>query len=431
MTTRPSPATSVIDDLFAFIDSSPSPFHAVESSARMLANVGFTEVQETARLDDSAGRHYIKRGGALIAWVKGDRTDAAAPFRLIGAHTDSPNLRIKPQPDTSVVGYHQAGVEIYGGALLNSWLDRDLGISGRLILNTNGADEVALVKIDRPLLRVAQLAIHLDRDVNEGLKLDRQTQLSPIWAQTDTSKTSLIAHVASEAGVEPAAVVAFDLMAHDTTPCATFGASGEFYAAPRIDNLASCHAAVSAIMTAQPNDEYTSVISLFDHEEVGSSSNTGADGAFLPDVLERIVIAGGGDRECLLRSIAASWCVSADGAHAVHPNYLDRYEPDHHVFLNGGPVVKVNNNVRYATDGLGLAMFRRVCESVGVPMQSYVHRTNLTCGSTIGPLTAANLGMRTVDVGSAQLSMHSAREMGGADDPALLTTALSAFLTTE
>jgi len=418
----------VVDDLFAYIDASPSPFHVVESTASRLIDAGFTELVETQHFADVEGKHFVKRGGAIVAWVRAAGAEPATPMRLVGAHTDSPNLRIKPRPDTTRAGYCQLGVEVYGGALLNSWLDRDLGISGRVVLSREH-DRPRLLKIDRPLLRVAQLAIHLDRDVNDGLKLDRQKHLSPIWAEDSGSSGSFMPFIAAELGVDPGSVVAFDLMAHDVTPSTRLGRSQEFYAAPRIDNLASCHAATTAItrIDAETNAAFMAVMCLFDHEEVGSTSSTGADGAFLPSILERIVARVGGDREALLRSVANSWCVSADGAHAIHPNYMDRYEPDHHVVLNGGPVVKINNNVRYATDGPGLAMFAAVCEAAGVGMQSYVHRTNLACGSTIGPLTSANLGMRTVDVGSAQLSMHSAREMGGTRDPAQLAAALHSF----
>ena len=415
-------ADVVLDDLFAYIDASPSPFHAVAAAAVRLEAGGYAEIDEQKAFEEADGKYFVKRGGGLIAWDRPEGADASCPMRLVGAHTDSPNLRIKPQPESERAGYRQLGVEIYGGVLLNSWLDRDLGISGRVVTD----EGVTLCRIDQPLLRVAQLAIHLDRDANEGLKLDRQAHLSPIWGESGHGP-AFLEMIAFAAGLDATAIRAFDLMAHDLTPSARLGEGGAFYAAPRIDNLASCHAAVSAMVSSNVT-ETMSVMCLFDHEEIGSTSQTGADSAFLPDVIERVVIASGGDREDLLRAITNSWCVSADGAHAVHPNYLDRYEPDHHVRLNGGPVVKMNANVRYASDAPGLAMFSRVCEAAGVPMQSYVHRTNLACGSTIGPLTAANLGMRTVDVGSAQLSMHSAREMGGSKDPAHLTAALRTFL---
>ncbi|MCB0989871.1 MAG: M18 family aminopeptidase [Acidimicrobiales bacterium] len=413
----------VLADLFSFISGSPSPFHAVDSAAAALESHGFSALDEAQRWDDPSGRHFVKRSGALIAWVRSPDASPATPVRLIGAHTDSPNLRLKPQPDSGRAGYRQLGVEVYGGPLLNSWLDRDLGIAGRLMVD--GGHQV-LVRIDEPVARVAQLAIHLDREVNEGLRLDRQLHLSPIWGLGSATDGELIEFVAAQAQVRPAQVDGFDLMLHDVAPPAVLGADRSMYAAARIDNLASCHGAIAALASAADAAQWA-MICLFDHEEVGSGSSTGADGSMLAHILERIEMGVGGDRETLLRSIAQSWCVSADGAHAVHPNYLDRYEPDHLVSLNGGPVVKTNVNERYATSAEGMAMFKRVCEVAEVPHQVYSHRTNLACGSTIGPLTAANLGVRTVDVGSAQLSMHSARELGGVEDPAMLAAALAAF----
>ncbi|MCP4959734.1 MAG: M18 family aminopeptidase [Actinomycetia bacterium] len=419
----------VLNDLFSYIATSPSPFHAVAAAAERLEAVGFTQLDEAERWTEPAGRHFVKRSGALIAWVRSDAAGPGTPVRLVGAHTDSPNLRIKPNPDTGRAGYRQLGVEVYGGPLLNSWLDRDLGISGRVFVGSGTSTEQQLVQINSPVARVAQLAIHLDREVNDGLKLDRQQHLAPIWGLGAPTDGDLVAEVAQTIGTSPEEISGFDLMLHDLTVPASLGIDATMYAAPRIDNLASCHAAVIGLIDSGAEDGF-SMICLFDHEEVGSGSATGADGAMLAHVLERIELGCGGDRESLLRSTTGSWCVSADGAHAVHPNYLDRYEPDHHVVLNGGPVIKTNTNERYATAADGVAMFRSVCETVGVATQVYSHRTNLACGSTIGPLTAANLGIRTIDVGSAQLSMHSARELGGSEDPALLTAALGAFLAT-
>ena len=421
------PDDPIAADLFNYIDDSPSPHHAVASSASRLEAAGFRERLETDAWDTVAGRWYIKRDGALIAWQRPESAPAGTRMRLAGAHTDSPNLRVKPRPDTGRAGYRQVGVEVYGGTLLNSWLDRDLGIAGRLVVaDSNGTLSSVLACINEPLARVTQLAIHLDREVNDKLTLDRQLHLAPLWGHGRASDGELVAYVAERSGVSPSSVVASDLMFHDIQKASLLGADRSMYAAPRIDNLASAHAATVALAGLDA-DAYA-VVALFDHEEVGSASATGADGAMLVHVLERIELGAGGNRESLLRSIAGSWCLSADGAHAVHPNYLDRYEPDHLVYLNQGPVVKVNVNVRYATEAHGQALFEQAAASVGVPTQSYVHRTNLACGSTIGPLTASNLGMRTIDVGSAQLSMHSARELGGADDPAYLTRAIGAFL---
>ena len=420
-----SPDLAATHDLLRYIDASPSPFHAVDESARRLEAAGFGLRDERSSWQGQTGAGYIRRGGSLVAWRLADDS-ADTSFRIIGAHTDSPNLRIKPRPDSGNAGYRQLGVEVYGGVLLNSWLDRDLGISGRVLVRQGAGSETRLFKVDRPLLRVAQLAIHLDREVVEdGLKLDRQQHLAPIWGLGTSEEGDFVAFLAKELGVEAGAVASYDIMAHDLTPSALLGRDDELYAAPRIDNLASCHAAVSALMATEVTN---GVIVLFDHEEIGSQSAAGAGSPILRDTLERLVLARGGDREAYHRSVAGSWCVSADGAHAVHPNYLDRYEPEHHVELNGGPAIKANANVRYASDAESSAMFVAACEAAEVPHQVYVNRTNLACGSTIGPITAASLGLRTVDVGCGQLSMHSARELGGAHDAAYMQAALGQFL---
>ncbi|HUG84341.1 MAG TPA: M18 family aminopeptidase [Euzebya sp.] len=419
--------------LGAYIEASPSPFHAAESAAQRLRAAGFLQTQPSDPLPASGDCGLIISGGALIAWRDPLDRPASAGFRVIGAHTDSPNLRIKPRPDRGVAGYRQLGIEVYGGALQNSWLDRDLGLSGRVAVRAAGAPtgtELRLMRVDRPLLRVAQLAIHLDRDVNSGLSLNAQTQLTPIWGLGPPRSGDFAAFVAAEIGTTADEIVWWDLMAHDLTPPALLGHREELLAAPRIDNLASCWAAVEAIATAGDDGAPAQgqVVALFDHEEVGSMSTTGAVGPLLEAVIERLVLRRGGGRDDHLRAKAASTMVSADGAHAAHPNYLDRYDPEHLLVPNGGPAIKVNQNQRYATSAQSVVAFVDACHAAGVPFQTYSHRSNLPCGSTIGPLSAANLGIDTVDVGIPQLSMHSARELCGADDPGHLLAALSAYL---
>ena len=452
----------MLDSLFGFIEASPSPYHAAAAAADRLATTGYAE---TGRSDswselDIAQGFVVRDGGTMVAVRAGTAVDPERlRFSVIGAHTDSPNLRIRPQPDTGTLGYRQLGVEVYGGVLLSSWLDRDLGLSGRVTVASEATEAVAdasagpadalveptahlpsgnepdnspatvLWRCDRALLRVPQLAIHLDREVNDGLKLNRQQHMTPVWGLGEPSSDGFREFLAAELAVEPDAVLAWDVMAHDLTPSARLGRDGEMYAAGRIDNLASCHAAVEALaaLDAVPDDT-AAVIVLFDHEEIGSDSATGAGSPILADALERIAAALGASREQYLRAVARSLCVSADGAHAVHPNYPERHEPQHLPLLNGGPVVKTNVNVRYATDAHTHARFIAACDAAGVPYQIYSHRGDLPCGSTIGPITASRLGMSVVDVGSPQLSMHSARELGGSDDPAMLTSALGAFL---
>ena len=428
----PTPAQQVALDLGCFVAASPSPFHAVAEVVRRLALAGFEEVDEAGPWPTRPGRHVMVRGGSVVAWATDAGRSPVDGFRVVGAHTDSPNLRVRPRPDAGAVGFRQLGVEVYGGVLLNSWLDRDLGLSGRVaVRGADGTPELRQFVVDEPLLRVPQLAIHLDRGVNEGLKLDPQAHMVPIWGTGTPSEGDFRRFVAEQVGVDPDAVLGWDAMAHDLTPPTLLGTDRSLFAAPRLDNQLSCHAATSALSTLvdlEASGGPVPVVCLFDHEEIGSESATGAAGSLLPTVLERIAAAAGLDRDAWFASLAASACLSADGAHATHPNYAGRHEPGHLVEVNGGPVLKHNANVRYATDATGEALVATAAERAGVTLQHFVTRGDMPCGSTIGPVTAARLGITTVDVGVAQLSMHSARELCGADDPAAFMALLTEFL---
>ncbi|MDX3797196.1 M18 family aminopeptidase [Streptomyces sp. AK04-3B] len=426
------------DDLMTYLTASPSPYHAVANAAERLEKAGFRQVSETDAWDaethgvsaSGSGGRYVLRGGAIVAWYVPEGAAPHTPFRIIGAHTDSPNLRVKPLPDTGTQGWRQVAVEIYGGPLLNSWLDRDLGLAGRLTLRDG---TTRLVDIGRPLLRVPQLAIHLDRSVNsDGLKLDKQRHLQPVWGLGgDVRDGDLIAFVEEEAGLTPGQVTGWDLMVHSVEPPAYLGRDQELVAGPRMDNLLSVHAgtaALAAVATGGAQPPYIPVLAAFDHEENGSQSDTGADGPLLGSVLERSVFARGGSYEDRARAFAGTVCLSSDTGHAVHPNYAERHDPTHHPRVNGGPILKVNVNNRYATDGTGRAVFAAACEKAGVPFQNFVSNNSMPCGTTIGPITAARHGIRTVDIGVAILSMHSARELCGDADPYLLANALTAFL---
>jgi len=422
-----------INTLLTLIDASPSPFHVVETASGLLSAAGFVERNEAAAWNgDAAGRWFVRRGGALVAWVQGD-SRVGDGFRLIGAHTDSPNLRIKPQPDRTAVGYRQLGVEVYGGVLLNSWLDRDLGVSGVVsVRDHNAIDRYrdVLFRSDAPILRIPQLAIHLDREIHDrGLQLNKQTHMSPVWGTGAQEPGAFARFVADLASVDVADVLSWSAMTHDLTPSRVVGMDQSMIAAPRIDNQMSCWAGLAALLDVadQPADA-TSVLCLFDHEEVGSVSRTGAASSMLPTLLARIVRSSGGSEEDHAALLSRSWCVSADGAHATHPNYADRHEANHQIQLNGGPVVKINANERYATTSESHALFVAACERADVPFQRFVNRTDLSCGSTIGPVTSARLGIRTVDAGVAQLAMHSARETAGADDYPRFVAVLSEVL---
>lgn len=413
-------------DLCAYLDASPSPYHAVAETVRRLEAAGFTALRE---LDEwklaPGGAHYVVRGDAsVIAFRVGQKSPVEAGFLVLGAHTDSPNLRLKPQPAVGRDGWAQLGVEVYGGVLLYTWVDRDLGLAGRVVVEEDGGGLTRrVVRIDRPVARVTSLAIHLDREVNDkGLVLNKQQHLAPILGLGDPAEAmkSLWATLGAEAKVDPSRIRGFDLGLYDVTPAAIGGQGDEFVFGARLDNLASCHAATSALVSATSATAATRVIALFDHEEVGSSSATGAAGPFLKDVLARIVEATAScSSSAFARAIAASFCISSDMAHAGHPNYADRHENKHMPLLGKGPVVKTNVQQRYATDGASAARFRALCRAAEVPMQDFVTRTDLACGSTIGPITATLLGIPTVDVGGAMLSMHSTRELCGTADLAM------------
>ena len=431
----PLPHRSHADDLLSFIRASPSPYHAVASAAQRLEKAGFRELHGTDDWTDTSGGCFVTRGGALIAWYVPEGAPAHLPFRIVGTHTDSPNLRVKPTPDTGTAGWRQIAVEVYGGVPLNTWLDRDLGISGRLALRAPGGGvESRLVQIDEPLARVPQLAIHLDRTVNEGLALDRQRHLAPVWALGAPEEGALLRRVARAAEAEADDVLGWDLMLHDVQPPGYLGADREFVVSARLDNLVSVHAGVTALVNAASGGEepaYVPVLAAFDHEEVGSGSETGAQSPLLERVLHRSVAARGGSSEDWARALSGALCVSSDMAHAVHPNYAERHDPAHQPLPNGGPTVKVNVNQRYATDSTGMAVFVAACERAGAPWQPFVSNNAMPCGTSIGPLTAARLGVTTVDVGVPGLSMHSARELCGAADPGHLAAVLSAFMTSD
>ncbi len=415
-----------LDDFASFIQASPSSFHAAAEAARRLDAAGFTALDETAEWPTGPGRRYVVRDGAVIAWVEPGGASSTTPFRVVGAHTDSPGFKLKPKPTTGTRGWVQAGVEVYGGPLFNSWLDRDLEFAGRLVTRSG---ETPLVRTG-PLLRIPQLAVHLDRGVNaEGLKLDPQRHLAPVVGAGPLDQADVLGHLAGLAGLSGSDVVGYDVVVADTAAPAVLGLSGELFAAGRMDNLSSTHAGLAALLaTADAELDHVAVFAAFDHEEVGSATPSGAAGPFLEDVLARVSAGLGADATDHRRALAASWCLSADAGHAVHPNYPERHDPANQPVVNGGPLLKINANQRYATDGLGAAEWVRACEQAGVPFQEFVSSNSVPCGSTIGPITATRLGIRTIDVGVPLLGMHSARELCGVDDPASLSAAAAAFL---
>lgn len=427
-----SPATAHIQDLGTYVSASPSSFHAVHEAGRRLEDAGFVRLDELEPWDAGAGRFFIIRDGALIAWVVPEGAGPTTGFNILGAHTDSPSFKLKPKPTTGAHGWLQAGVEIYGGPLLNSWLDRELQLAGRLVI-LDGTEHLAATG---PLLRFPQLAIHLDRAVNDGLTLDKQRHMNPVWGlgnPADFDLLKVLAGAVPDASVDPAQIGGYDVVIADTQAPAVFGGSGEFFASGRLDNLSSTHAGLVALIahaSSVPAGSPIAVLAAFDHEEIGSNSRSGACGPILEDVLVRVSDALGASAGQRRQAVAASFCVSADAGHAVHPNYAERHDPANHPVLNGGPLLKINANQRYATDAHGAAAWARLCGEAGVPYQEFVSNNSLPCGSTIGPLTATRLGIRTLDVGVPLLSMHSARELCGVEDPWRLAAVTELFYRT-
>jgi len=435
-----TPTGDAVADLLAFIDRSPTPYHAVAEATARLRAASYRELAEADVWDLSPGdRHYVVRGdGSLVAFEVGSRPPAECGFRGIGAHTDSPNLRAKPLADVTAHGYRQLAVEPYGGVLLHTWFDRDLSLAGRISLRQPDSREVRVVLLDfgRPLLRVPNLAIHLFREVrSEGFKPDAQKHMLPVVGLEDApSLPQLVAaelRAQQQLEVDADDVLAFDLMAYDTQPASVSGARGEFIHAARIDNLASCHAALRALLDASHAGppEFTRVVVLYDHEEVGSRSAQGAGGPLFAEVLERVVSGfKGGAPQGVARALSRSLLISADMAHAVHPNYADRHEPGHRPVIGRGPVIKTNANQSYASDARTAGLFRELCHEADVVPQHFVTRSDLSCGSTIGPISAARVGIPTVDVGNPMLSMHSCRELSGSADVEPMLRVLRLFL---
>jgi aspartyl aminopeptidase len=430
-----------VADLLGYIDLSPTPYHAVSESIRRLEQSGYRSLSENDVWELEPGsRYYVARGdGSLVAFEVGTESPAEGGFHMIGAHTDSPNLRLKPLPDVTAQGYSQLAVEPYGGVLLHTWLDRDLSLAGRVTVSSRAGVETLLLDFGRPLLRIPNLAIHLNREIkDDGLKLNPQKHLAPLLGLEDAPDLrdlvtiELRAQGISEFPTEK--VLAFDLMAYDTQPSGVSGARGEFIHAPRLDNLASCHAGLTALLKSGEDrlPRFTRVVVLYDHEEVGSRSAQGAAGTLLADVLDRVVTGfKGGEPQGLPRALASSMLISADMAHAVHPNYADKHEGGHTPVIGKGPVIKVNANQAYATDAATSGYFAALCAEREIEPQYFVSRSDLACGSTIGPITAARLGVKTVDVGSPMLSMHSCREMAGAADVAPMIGVLTEFFSSD
>lgn len=450
-------------DFIDYVNASPTPYHAVASVKKILTAAGFSELSErdqwSASTLSKGGKYFVTRNGlSLIGFTVGGQFENGNGIAIVGAHTDSPCLRIKPVLSRTKEGFIQVGVEQYGGLIAHLWFDRDLLIAGRVYVRENDAYVPKLLKIDRPLLRIPTLAIHLDRGVNTKFEFNKEEKLLPIAGQvahdttdaccpgeklSDTEfelvqnvvgrhSSALIAVIAQELGVETSAIEDFELVLFDHQKLTIGGLHNEFIFSPRLDNLTLCYTAATALTeTDVDSSKGINLISLFDHEEIGSVLAQGADSSFLPDVLTRLtrVDFGGGSGDYFHQTMAKSFLLSLDMAHGVHPNYTGSYESNHRPELNKGPVIKINANQRYATNSPGIVLLKKAADRAQVPLQLFVVRNDLLCGSTIGPMLSAKLGVRTLDLGNPQLSMHLIRETGGTFDIEKLTKLFASFFT--
>ncbi|OAI21063.1 M18 family aminopeptidase [Methylomonas lenta] len=422
-------------DLLDFIDASPSPWHVISSLEQYLATFSFQRLQENQAWSlNSGGRYYVVRDdSSIIIFVAGQKDLTENGFKILGAHTDSPGLRLKPNPVINSDKLLRLAVEVYGGPILATFSDRDLSLAGRIAYQTeNGEIASRLLRFEQPLLRLPNLAIHMNRTVNEdGLKLNKQTELPLLFATTVEQQLAAdqFSNLIQQAsGLAAEQILGWEFNVYDTQKGVFWGENQAFYADSQLDNLASCHAGIKALLTAAALDSgNTLVCAFFDHEEIGSESCKGAAGSFLPDILARIGFSLSVDTQGYQRALANSMMISADMAHAYQPNFPNAYEPEHKIIVNQGPVIKINANHRYASSCLSEARFVQLCQQAEVPFQKYAHRGDLPCGSTIGPIASAKLGIPTVDVGNPMWAMHSVRESAGTLDHAYMITVLTQF----
>lgn len=435
-----------------YINSSPTPYHAVANVKSWLASARYEVLNERESWTLVPGKNYVvtRNGSSLIAFKIGSKYNNCGPVAIVGAHTDSPCLKLKPISKKTSEGFIQVGIEQYGGLIAHSWFDRDLSLAGRVYIKTDGGKfEPRLLHIRKPLMRIPTLAIHLHREANTKFEFNKETEFVPIAGQEKYStcsddpnlklsepefeavkhviqrhNESLIQLIASELGVTPLQIEDFELLLCDYQDATLGGLNEEFIFGPRQDNLTSCFAAAQALIQTEPASNGISLISLFDHEEIGSVSAQGADSSFLPDVLLRIAKCDSG---LMTQMCSQSFVISSDQAHGIHPNYERFYEKANRPHVNGGPVIKINSNQRYATNSRGIVLIKAIAEKSKVPMQLFVVRNDSPCGSTIGPMLSAKLGIRVLDLGNPQLSMHSIRETGGSEDILKLQNLFSGF----
>lgn len=419
-----------LERLCKFLQASPTPWHATVNMAARLETAGYQRLTETAAWQMAPGkRYYVTRNDSSIIAFQLPENASVSSLRMVGAHTDSPGLRLKPNATQRSAGWLQMGIEVYGGALLAPWFDRDLGLAGRVHLRqSDGRLRSVLLNVAEPVAMVPSLAIHLDREANNGRAINPQTQMAPVLMQDDEEDLTglLQTWIKAQHGIENAEIVDFELSLYDLQAPSLVGVNQELVASARLDNLLSCFMGLEALLAS--DGQQGALLVANDHEEVGSASACGAQGPFLGDVLRRLnAQLGGGSEESLIQLVQSSCMISCDNAHALHPNFRDKHDERHGPAINGGPVIKVNANQRYATNSTTGALFRDLCREAQVPVQAFVTRADMGCGSTIGPITATQVGVPTVDVGVPQWAMHSIRETAGSKDVGYLVEALTAF----
>ncbi|KAE8705203.1 aspartyl aminopeptidase [Hibiscus syriacus] len=421
--------SSVVSAFIGFLNASPTAFHAVDEAKKRLQEIGYEQVLEREDWMLEAGKRYFftRNYSTIVAFAIGKKYVAGNGFHIVGAHTDSPCLKLKPVSEVKKAGFLEVGVQTYGGGLWHTWFDRDLTVAGRVMIREEKGGSVSyshrLVRIEEPIMRIPTLAIHLDsRGVNDGFKVNTQSHLVPVLATSIKAELNKEVSVNDKLGCQPDQICDFELQTCDTQPSIVAGAAKEFIFSGRLDNLCMSFCSLKALIDATysesdlENESGVRMVALFDHEEVGSNSAQGAGSPAMLDALSRITNSFDSDSKMLKKAIQRSFLVSADMAHALHPNYTDKHEENHQPKLHGGLVIKHNANQRYATNAVTSFIFREIAVNHNLPVQDFVVRNDMPCGSTIGPILSSGVGIRTVDVGAPQLSMHSIREMCAVDD---------------
>ena len=422
------------EELIDFIYESPTAFHATETVKKMLVGNGFLEIFEGDKWNLVEGGRYffIKNNSALMAFVVGTGDLGQEGFRIIGAHTDSPSFRIKPSPELNAEGtYIRLNTEVYGGPIINTWLDRPLALAGRVTLKSDNLmkPRVSLVNINRPILIIPNLAIHMNRNVNKGVELNKQKETLPLLTLVNEKfekEDLLVKLVADELKVAPSDILDFELFLYEYEKGTIMGLNKELISSSRLDDLSMVHAGIVALINSKTN-KATKVMACFDNEEIGSKTKQGAGSPILASTLERIALSLGKEREDYFRTLSNSFLISADLAHAVHPNYGEKADPVNRPTINKGPVIKLSANQKYTSDSFSVAVYESICKAAGIPVQKFVNRSDEVGGSTIGPISSGYINIDSVDMGSPILAMHSIRELAGVEDHSLTEKSFEAF----